>query len=65
MLPKTVSKFNTLAPDQKKPIYVFMSLNDYNKNKGWVLKKKLHAECENNAHIILRRKTIEERKSIQ
>ena len=62
---KTYSKFKKLAPDQKKPIYVFMSLNDYHKNKGWVLKKKLHAECENNAHIILRRKTIEERKSIQ
>ena len=49
------TKFEKLVPDKKESIYVLMSLNDYQKRKDWVQKKKLHAECQNNAHVILRR----------
>ncbi len=49
------SGFNKLVSDQKKTIYIVMSLHDYQKKKGWIEKKKLHAICQNNAYIILQK----------
>ena len=44
----------TLIPD-KKEAYVLMDLNDYKKKKDWVQKSALHAVCENNAHVMLKK----------
>jgi hypothetical protein len=47
--------FKKLIPDQKKSIYLVMGLNDYQKKTDWIQKRRLHAVCHNNAHIILQR----------
>jgi len=43
-----------LIPDQKKSIYVVISLHDYQQKKDWIQNKGLHAVCQNNAHILLK-----------
>ncbi|MFN3531841.1 MAG: ArnT family glycosyltransferase [Candidatus Brocadia sp.] len=45
--------FKKLVPDQGKSIYLVMSLNDYQKKRDWIQKRKLHAVCQNNTHIVL------------
>lgn len=47
--------FKKLISDQKKSIYIVMSLNDYQKKNDWIQKRKLHAVCQNNTHIIFQR----------
>lgn len=42
-----------LISNQKCPLYIVMSINDYEKKQDWIHKKKLHAVCQNNAHVIL------------
>ena len=41
-------------PDPETSIYVVMSLNDYQKKQDWIQKRKLHAVCQNNAHVMLK-----------
>lgn len=45
--------FKKLVPDQGKPFYLVMSLNDYQKKTDWIQKRKLHAVCQNNTHVVL------------
>ncbi|MBM2835510.1 MAG: hypothetical protein HW406_2671, partial [Candidatus Brocadiaceae bacterium] len=42
-------------PDPETSIYVVMSLNDYQKKQDWIQKRKLHAVCQNNAHVMLKK----------
>ena len=47
--------FKNLISDQGKSIYLVMSLNDYREKNDWIQKRKLHAVCQNNTHVILQR----------
>lgn len=47
--------FKKLFPDQNKPVYVVMSLHDYQKKKDWIQKRNLRAVCQNNTHVVLER----------
>lgn len=47
--------FKKLIFDPEKSVYLVMTLNDYQKRKSWVEKKKLRAVCQNKTHVILQR----------
>ena len=49
------TRLKDIVPDKDKSIYVVMSLNDYQKKQDWIQKRKLHAVCQNNAHVMLKK----------
>ena len=49
------TRLKGIVPDKDKSIYVVMSLNDYQKKQDWIQKRKLHAVCQNNAHVMLKK----------
>ncbi|MBI2472275.1 MAG: glycosyltransferase family 39 protein [Planctomycetes bacterium] len=51
------TRLKTILPNQETSIYIVMSLNDYQKKQDWIQKRKLHAVCQNNAHVILKRES--------
>lgn len=50
---KTDTRLEKLISDQECPLYVVMSIHDYQKKQEWIHKEKLHAVCQNNTHVIL------------
>lgn len=54
-------QFKSLIADQTKPVYIMMSLNDYQKKKNWIKKENFHKVYQNSAHIILKKEIIEMR----
>lgn len=42
-----------LISDQECSLYIVMSIHDYQKKQEWLHKKKLHAVCQNNTHVLL------------
>ena len=51
------TRWKTIIPNPETSAYVVMSLNDYHKKQDWIQKRKLHAVCQNNAHVILKGET--------
>ncbi|HHT9137052.1 MAG TPA: ArnT family glycosyltransferase [Candidatus Wunengus sp. YC60] len=51
------TQLKKIVPDKGTSIYVVMSLNDYQKKQAWIQKRKLHAVCQNNAHVLLKRES--------
>ena len=51
------TRLKKIVPDKDTSIYVVMSLNDYQKKQDWIKKRKLHAVCQNNAHLMLKRES--------
>ena len=49
------TRLKRIIPDPETSIYVVMSLNDYQKKQDWIQKRKLHAVCQNNAHVMLKK----------
>jgi 4-amino-4-deoxy-L-arabinose transferase-like glycosyltransferase len=49
------TRWKTIIPNPETSAYVVMSLNDYQKKQDWIQKRKLHAVCHNNAHVILKK----------
>lgn len=47
------TRFKKRISDQECPLYVVMSINDYQKKQEWIHKKKFHAICQNNTHVVL------------
>ena len=52
---ESYTRLKKLIPDPETSIYVIMSLNDFQEKQDWVQKKKLHAVCQNNAHVMLKK----------
>lgn len=50
---ETDTRLEKLISDQECPLYVVMSIHDYQKKQEWIHKEKLHAVCQNNTHVIL------------
>src|SRR3989339_671782 len=48
-------RWKTIIPNPETSAYVVMSLNDFQEKQDWIQKRKLHAVCQNNAHVILKR----------
>lgn len=38
---------------EKEPVYIVMTLKDYQKKNDWIQKKKFHVVSQNKAHILL------------
>ncbi|MBI5679189.1 MAG: hypothetical protein HZC52_12050 [Planctomycetes bacterium] len=49
------TRLKTIIPNPETSVYVVMSLNDYQKKQDWIQKRKLHAVCQNNAHVMLKK----------
>lgn len=49
------SRWKMIIPDPETSAYIVMSLRDYQKKQDWIHKRKLHAVCKNNVHVILKR----------
>lgn len=47
------TRLEKLISAQECPLYVVMSIHDYQKKQEWIHKNKLHAVCQNNTHVIL------------
>lgn len=54
---QTNTSFKEIIFDPKKSVYLVMSLDDYQKRKSWIEKKKLRAVCQNTTHVILQRES--------
>ena len=52
------ARLKRIIPDPETSIYVVMSLNDYQEKQDWIQKRKLHAVCQNNAHVMLKKNPI-------
>lgn len=49
------AQFKSLIADQTKPVYIMMSLNDYQKKNNWVKKENFQKVYQNSAHIMLKK----------
>ncbi len=54
------TRMKDIIPNPETAVYIVMSLNDYQKKQDWIQKRKLHAVCQNNAHVILKREKTTE-----
>lgn len=49
----TGTEFRKTLSNIKEPVYVLLSLKDYNKKKDWFQKINFYPVCQNNVHVVL------------
>ena len=49
----TGAEFRKTLSNIKEPVYVLLSLKDYNKKKDWFQKISFYPVCQNNVHVVL------------